>query len=234
MIPLPVGRSSDLRESGYRSRIQELTYGLLSPLYDAFVRFVTLPLGGEAKWRAEIAEWLRPENGQHVLSLCCGTGTTDRAVLKRAPGVNLLGLDLGKGQLARARRKDTEGLIDYRQGNATDTGFESGSFDRVFIVGALHEMPRSLRAQVLREARRVCRSEGRALFVEPGPTATRWSSFTRSLFLFLWLPGNPETATTRDLVREGLRAELPAAGFEVEERHTTNPDWFEGLYVRPI
>lgn len=40
--------------------------------------------------------------------------------------------------------KDPSGLLDYRVGNARDTDFEPGSFDRVLITLALHEMPRKL------------------------------------------------------------------------------------------
>jgi ubiquinone/menaquinone biosynthesis C-methylase UbiE len=180
-----------------------------------------------------VARWLEPSDGQRILSLCCGTGAPDRAILEQAPHARIVGVDLGRGQLARARRKDPTGRIDYRHGNAADTGLESESFDRVLIVGALHEMPRALRHAVLTEARRVCRRDGRVLAVEPCQTRTRWSAFLRSACLFLWVPGNPEAASTHDLIAHGLERELRDAGFEVLARHVTPLDWFEGLLARP-
>lgn len=234
MVEGSARHKTDLRPSGYVGWLQEFGYGLASPLYDLFVSWAMLPLGGQRKLRATVAGWLEPSDGQTILSLCCGTGTTDRAILDLAPHARLTGVDLGRAQLARARRKDPGGRIDYRRANAADTGFENEHFDRVLIVGALHEMPRDLRHEVLTEARRVCRNDGRFLVVEPCRTQTKWSAFLRSVFLFLWIPGNPEGATTYDLIEHGLEKELGDAGFEVLERHTTTPDWFEGLLARPV
>jgi len=69
--------------------------------------------------------------------------------------------------------------------------------------------------------------------VEPCRTKTRWSAFLRSVVLFLWVPGNPEARTTHDLIEHGLATELREAGFELVRRHTTTPDWFEGILARP-
>jgi len=228
-----VWRSDAMRDSGHRRWVQEFLYGRASPLYDAFMRWAFWPLGGEAAVRARFAGWLRAEPNQSIASLCCGTGATDRAVLEIEPSARIVGVDLGRSQLARARKRDRDGRIEYRRANAAATGLESERFDRVLIVGALQEMPRALRAAVLSEARRLCRRDGRVLAVEIGRTRTRWSSLGRGLWLLHWVPGNPETATTRDLVARTLAAEMRAAGLEPIERHTTRPDWFEGLLARP-
>ena len=227
--PRETGR---LRPSGYVSRLQEVGYGLVSPLYDLFVGWAMLPMGGERKVRRDIASWLAARDGDEVLSLCCGTGATDRALLALVPSVRITGIDLGRAQLSRARRKDASGKIVYRLADASETGLGSESFDRVMLVGALHEMPRSLRAKILREARRLIRPGGSLLVFEPCRTRTRGSALSRSLVLLLWVPGNPETTTMRDLIAHGLDTELREAGFEPLERHRTTPDWFEGILAR--
>jgi demethylmenaquinone methyltransferase/2-methoxy-6-polyprenyl-1,4-benzoquinol methylase len=191
-------------------------------------------MGGEQKVRGEIASWLAACAGDEVLSLCCGTGATDRALLALVPTVRITGIDLGRGQLSRARRKDATGQIVYRLADAAETGLESESFDTVMLVGALHEMPRSLRSSVLREARRLVKPSGSLLVFEPCRTRTRGSALSRSLVLFLWIPGNPETRTMLDLIAHGLDTELREAGFEPLERHTTTPDWFEGILARAV
>lgn len=122
----------------------------------------------------------------------------------------------------------------YQLADASETGLASETFDRVMLVGALHEMPRSLRAGVLREARRLTRPDAYLLVFEPCRTETRWSAFLRSRVLFLWVPGNPEAKTTRDLIAHGLDAELREAGFEPVRRHRTSPDWFEAILARPV
>lgn len=225
--------TEQLRPSGYVGRLQELGYGLASPLFDLFVLWAALPIGGERKLRRDIARWLEARAGDEVLSLCCGTGTTDRALLELVPGVRITGLDLGRAQLWQARRKDATGRIAYRLGNAADTGLDSESFHRIVLVGALHEMPRDLRRRVLAEARRLIRPDGHILVFEPCRTETRASAFVRSLVLFLWVPGNPEAKTTRDLLEHGLDTELREANFEPLRRHCTSPDWFEAILARP-
>ncbi len=225
--------ASALRASGHRSRVQEILYGSASLVYDAFVRWAFWPLGGEAACRRLFAQWLAVEPHQKIASLCCGTGSTDRAVLASEATVSIVGVDLGRSQLARARKLDSTQRIDYRLGNAASTGLASDGFDRVLIVGALQEMPRVQRMAVLGEARRLCRPMGRVLAVEIGRTESRWTSIWRGAWLLHWLPGNPETLTTRDLVASSLRSEMLAAGFELVDRFTTHPDWFEGILARP-
>ena len=58
----------DVRSSGYVSRIQELGYELANPFYDLFVSWALLPLAGQRKLRAEVARWLRPQDGHAVPS----------------------------------------------------------------------------------------------------------------------------------------------------------------------
>ena len=222
-----------LRPSGYASRIYEIGYGIDSPLYDLTVWWGLLPLGGQAACRAEITRWFAIEPGQRVASLCCGTGSMERAILEAVPNLEITGIDLGAGQIARACRKDPSGRIDYRVGNASRTGLADAGFDRVVIAFALHEMPRDLRLDVLREARRICKPDGRVIAVEHGAPRSAASRLLRALWWFFWLPGNPEYATSRDLQRHGLRSEMEEAGLEIVDRRMTRPDWIEGVIGQP-
>ena len=139
----------------------------------------------------------------------------------------------GAGQIATARRKDRRGLVDHRIGNASETGFEPDTFDRVVIALALHEMPRELRISTLREAARVCRTSGRVVAVEHARLSSRWASFLRSLWWFTWVPGNPEASTSADLQQQGLVYEMSRARLRVIETRTTKPEWIEGATAEP-
>jgi len=227
------GESPPLRPSGYVSRWEELWYGFAHPLYDLLTWWCFLPLGGERRTRREIVGWFGVEPGQRVLSLCCGTGTTERTLLDLVPDVEVTAVDLGTGQVARARRKDRSGRVDYRVGDASKTGLPEHGFDRVSIVLALHEMPRPLRRAVLREAARCCRPDGRVIAVEHGAPHSRAHRLARYLAWFYWLPGNPEVVTTFDLQRRGLAAEMEQAGLVVLERHQSRMEWIEGVVARP-
>ena len=72
-----------LRPSGYVGRLQELAYGLASPFYDLFVSWAALPIGGEQRLRHDLATRPEARADDEVLSLCCSTGATDRALLER-------------------------------------------------------------------------------------------------------------------------------------------------------
>ncbi len=226
-------REPSLRASGYVSWIQEVGYGLASPLYDLLVWWTLLPLGGESTCRREFARWLRTEPGQRVASLCCGTGATERAILDHEPTVAITGVDLGASQIGRAQRMTPSGRIDYRVADASSTGLPAHAFERVLIVAALHEMPRELRMRVLREAVRLCTDDGFVLAVEHARIPSVFSRTVRGLWWFTWLPGNPEVATSRDLQRRGLASEMSETGLEILARHTTRPPWLEGILGKP-
>ena len=220
--------------SGYSSRLLEWSYAFASPLYDLIVWWGFLPLGGERRCRSLFVSWLGLEPDMRVVSLCCGTGTMERAILAEATQVELTGVDLGEGQLARARRLSSDPRLIYRRADATRTGLPAGAYDRVLICLALHEMTRPTRLAVLREARRLCEPQGRVVAIEHGRPATRRARLLRALWWFFWIPGNPEVPTSRDLRARGLENEMAECGMELAWHGVTRPDWIEGFLAAPI
>ncbi|MGD9365919.1 MAG: methyltransferase domain-containing protein [Desulfobacteraceae bacterium] len=225
--------SQSIRPSGYASRLVEVWYGISGPFYDIMTWWCFLPLGGEKACRKEFVDWFEVNPGHHVLSLCCGTGSTERALIRSIPNAKITGIDLGLGQIATAKRKDRSGLVDFRVGDACDTGFESRRFDRVLILLALHEMPQQQRMSILREAERVCHASGQVIAIEHAPISNRLQRLVRSLWWFGWVPGNPESSTTKDLQRKGLTNEMKQAGLFVIRRYTTKLEWIEGIVAKP-
>ena len=154
-------------------------------------------------------------------------------MLIEQPELSITGVDLGHGQIARARRKNRSLQVTYILGDAARTGLPSESFDRVLIGLALHEMSRSVRLAVLREAYRLCSPEGRVVAIEHGRPVTHASRLFRGLWWFFWIPGNPEVPTSRDLQEHGLDNEMRECSLTVIERHTTRPDWIEAFSAVP-
>ena len=225
--------SEAIRSSGYVSRLEEIWYGISGPFYDMMTWWCFLPLGGEKACRKKFIDWFAVEPGHQVLSLCCGTGSTERALVHSVPSAKVTAIDLGSGQISTAKWKDRTGLVDYQVGDACDTGLEAESYHRVLITLALHEMPRQLRMSILREAARVCRPSGRVIAVEHAPLSNRFQRFVRSLWWFGWVPGNPESSTTKDLQQSGLANEMKQAGLRVIKRHATRHEWIEGIVAEP-
>lgn len=223
-----------VKSAGYESHLYLLAYGVSSPLYDWITWWGFLPLGGERACRQEFARWLHLEAGFRVASLCCGTGSTELAMLDDTPSIALTGVDLGRGQIARAKRKLRDRPVALIHGDAAATGLPAGSFDRVLIGLALHEMGRHARLAVLREGARLCAPTGRLLAIDHARPSTRLSRLSRALWCFFWLPFNPEVSTSRDLQERGLDNEMRECGLDRLERHTTTPDWIEGILARPF
>ncbi len=98
--------------------------------------------------------------GERVLDIACGTGNT--AIMARARGAQVTGLDLTPELLEVARaRAVAEGCdgIHWQQGDAEQLPFDTGSFDVVTSSCGLMFAPDQ--PQVAREVARVTRPGGR-------------------------------------------------------------------------
>src|ERR1700730_7053548 len=62
-----------------------------------------------AKWAEDIVDRARPQAGDEVLDIACGTGVVARVASKRVSKGHVTGLDLNKGMLAVARTLPSEG-----------------------------------------------------------------------------------------------------------------------------
>ena len=105
------------------------------PVYDLFGATI-FPV-----YRAAVTA-VEPRPGLHVLDICTGTGEMAIRLAKR--GADVTGVDITEAMLDQARRKGALPVPDK-------------SFDVAVLSLALHDMPRKVRIEVLREARRVTR-----------------------------------------------------------------------------
>lgn len=95
------------------------------------------------------------------LEIGCGAGSTTRSVLETFPKAHVTALDMSAEYLKVAQdplRSYTN--VDFLQGDATDLPFKDETFEAVYSVFVLHEMPKSVREKTLREAFRVLKPGG--------------------------------------------------------------------------
>jgi 2-polyprenyl-3-methyl-5-hydroxy-6-metoxy-1,4-benzoquinol methylase len=123
----------------------------------------------------DIAERLRLGDGR-VADLACGTGWSSISIAKHFPKVEVDGIDIDEGSIARAKAHAAEEGVDGRvtflfADAATARG--EGRYDLVTIFEALHDMARP--AEVLTTARRLL-APGGAVLVADERVAERFTA----------------------------------------------------------
>jgi ubiquinone/menaquinone biosynthesis C-methylase UbiE len=116
------------------------------PYYDHFARCLFFA------YRAACDSIPRGGN-RTVLDICTGTGEIAIRCARR--GARVTGIDVTPSMLAKAREKSRGLDIELREMDARALTFADASFDTAVLSFALHDMPRRVRCQVLREALRV-------------------------------------------------------------------------------
>ena len=133
------------------------------------------------------------------------------------PGVELTGVDLSPGMLARARARAAElgRQAELAVGDARDLSHADGSFDTVVCAMALCEIPGQRRA--LAEMWRVLRPGGRLLLVDH-IEYTRWPF--------------PALEARNELPRRRPRAVAAEVGFAIEDHGRTALGFVEHVVAR--
>ncbi|HEX6850458.1 MAG TPA: methyltransferase domain-containing protein [Candidatus Polarisedimenticolaceae bacterium] len=118
-----------------------------SGAYDLFA----LPVG--YAYAAAVRE-TGAERGRRILDACAGTGEIARRLSRR--GAEVVAIDFTMEMLARAARKCGEAVRPVVC-DARRLPFADRSFDAAVLSFALHDMPRRVRSEVLREVARTTR-----------------------------------------------------------------------------
>ena len=105
--------------------------------------------------------------GLRFLELGAGTGRATRFVKAAFPEAQVTAIDLSDPYLKHARRRLAEvGGVDFVRANAEDLPFKAEEFDAVYSVFLFHELPRSVRLDIIRESLRVTRPGGLIALVD--------------------------------------------------------------------
>lgn len=170
MVRTSRGVPADARHAGSRSIVEKLDRDWWAKIFDSLYLVTDGDIAlNEHLTRREvdvITEVLRIERDDVVLDLCCGNGRHSLELARRGYR-NVVGLDYSDELLRVARKRaEEEGLrVRFRQGDARNLPFPSGTFDVVIMMGnsfgyfadPLDDL------RVLREVHRVLRPYGKFL-----------------------------------------------------------------------
>lgn len=112
-------------------------------------------------WSSELLELARPQPGERVLDLACGTGIVAREAAPLVqPGGTVTGVDVSPAMLAVAKAKTPPGAaVEWREANAVDVQLPAGQFDLVLCQQGLQFFPD--RKAALRGVHRALKPGGR-------------------------------------------------------------------------
>lgn len=150
-----VRRPTD-EEASYYS-LNKRVYAIFARFYDA----VAFPL---RRLRHEVASMVHLRPDSRLLDVATGTGAQAFAFADKAGEV--VGIDLSGAMLRIARRKNRFPNVTFLEADATALPFADASFDAACVSFALHEMPSSIREQVIREMARVTMPCGTIIVVD--------------------------------------------------------------------
>jgi len=113
--------------------------------------------------RKSVLKELLPYADKSILDICCGTGNQLK-LLARNSFTDLHCLDISNSMLEIAR-KNSSPFTCYHK-DAADTDFADKTFDIAILSFAIHEKDWIIAENILKEAHRILKPEGRILIVD--------------------------------------------------------------------
>lgn len=132
----------------------------LSGIYELLQR----ALGARAARERFVQEFVRPQPGDRILDVACGTGSL---LDHLPPDIRYVGYDFNERYIATARERyaDRGRFLQARVGDPLP--LEPGSFDLVVAKAILHHLDEGEAEELLRSAHRQLRPGGALVTVDP-------------------------------------------------------------------
>jgi arsenite methyltransferase len=164
--------------------------------------------------RATTMEVLNLSAGEHVLDIGSGPGFLAAEVGSRVgPAGRVRGIDISEAMVERALRRNSMTWVDFATGDATHLPEPDGSYDAVVSTQVAEYVPDI--GAFCREAFRVLRPGGRAVFLATDWDAIAWHSDHPARMRAVLDAFGPHCADTR--LPRTLARHLREAGFKVDD-----------------
>jgi demethylmenaquinone methyltransferase/2-methoxy-6-polyprenyl-1,4-benzoquinol methylase len=199
--------------------LAERLFSIWAQFWDSLLNFAFyFPCGGEEPFRKKCLDFARPAKEDHVLDLCCGTGTLTSLIAGRVgPEGHVVGVDISESVLEIARTRVKSLPATFLRAGAGTLPFDSPSFNKCFISFGLHHMSKQDRQNTLGETRRALIRSG-SLFVFDYSLPDK--VLARLMAKALTKLDKSEEAYNM-LVNDSLIREIQQAGLEIRRREST-------------
>lgn len=141
-------------------------YNILSFGYDLLDKWWFSDKGENPR---NVINSLVPNKEVSVLDMCCGTFSNGLPIAKKNPKNTVIGVDRSESMLREARKKislEGAGNATLICTDATNTGLKDKSFDYITLGLVLHECNEELWNNLLKEAYRLLKDDGRLIVLE--------------------------------------------------------------------
>lgn len=119
----------------------------------------------QAQAHEALIDALQPQPGQHLIDVGCGSGVIARRLAVRVqPNGHVLGVDISQAMIAFAQRQALPAGLRFQQATALALPCAESTFDGAAAARLIMHVDDPL--AVLREVRRVLRSDGRLALLE--------------------------------------------------------------------
>ncbi|MCL2482347.1 MAG: ubiquinone/menaquinone biosynthesis methyltransferase [Propionibacteriaceae bacterium] len=147
-------------------------FSAVAPRYDLVNDLASL--GQDRRWRAAVADALKPQPGELILDVAAGTGASSAAIAQS--GASVVSTDLTAGMVAVGHRRHPDQV--FVVGDATNLPYADGVFDAATSSFGLRNVCDP--SQALSELLRVVRSGGTLVICEfstPTSKLMRWLNY---------------------------------------------------------
>ncbi|BCN30185.1 class I SAM-dependent methyltransferase [Anaeromicropila herbilytica] len=151
-----------------------------------------------------------PNDSIKILDVCTGTGSNSLLISEYKRNTSIYGIDLSKEMLHILKEKkegNTSNNLKTFVMDATETKFKANTFDVVLISLVLHEVSDDVATDILDEAKRVLKPQGKIIVVE-WEEPQRWIQKLKFSIIKLFEPKGFDQFLSNDFQKYFMRRGL--------------------------
>lgn len=121
-----------------------------------------------AEMKIKLLQQFESNTPLEILDLGCGDGTTEIYINKYFPLWHIVAIDISEKSIEEAENKNVLNC-DFKTYDGKYIPFGNDVFDIVFMAGVLHHIGFGLHANLIKEIKRILKTDGRFYFFEHNP-----------------------------------------------------------------